>query len=206
MSMSFAHNLVTSWVQSAQVGQLRSGISDAERILHEELRRPPRYVQALIKHTRMEYALCIFRLGVGAPIPAATSANRDASKLRHRLAKMDAKTASLLQTSSQPGPGSDEEEEKGRTKRRATNIDPFVMHGNKKRKKSNGSGKMVMFEPGRQRRSFTENDVGQRRRSTRYQENRPIMVGVIFNPMGCPLKYPESRYLCYLWTRVRKHR
>ncbi|KIO12643.1 hypothetical protein M404DRAFT_993629 [Pisolithus tinctorius Marx 270] len=42
LSMSFAHNLVTSWLQSTQVAQPHPGISDAERILEEELRRPPR--------------------------------------------------------------------------------------------------------------------------------------------------------------------
>jgi hypothetical protein len=43
MSMSFAHNLVTSWIKPTQMGQLRSNGTNATQILEEELRRPPRY-------------------------------------------------------------------------------------------------------------------------------------------------------------------
>lgn len=43
MSMSFAHNLVTSWIKPSHLAQLRVGGVDATQVLEEELRRPPRY-------------------------------------------------------------------------------------------------------------------------------------------------------------------
>lgn len=44
MSMSFAHNLVTSWIKPTHFAQLRSSGVTATQILEEELRRPPRYL------------------------------------------------------------------------------------------------------------------------------------------------------------------
>ena len=43
MTMSFAHNLVTSWIKPSNLAQLRSSSVNATPILEEELRRPPRY-------------------------------------------------------------------------------------------------------------------------------------------------------------------
>lgn len=131
LSMSFAHNLVTSWIQTTRLAQPHPGISEAERILKEELRRPP-------------------RLGVGAPVPVASVASRDAAKLRHRLAK----TADNAMTSSekplQPDHKSDEEEEKGKPMKRTKRNDPFTMPGLKKRKKvDDSSNKLSMPESSR---------------------------------------------------------
>ncbi|KAI6047470.1 hypothetical protein EDC04DRAFT_2887251 [Pisolithus marmoratus] len=106
LTMSFAHNLVTSWMQTTQVAQPHPGISDAERILKEELRRPP-------------------RLGVGAPVPA--------SSLRSPFSR----------TTSQ-----DEEEEKGKSVKRAKRNDPFAMPGLKRRKKVDDALNKLSPEPG----------------------------------------------------------
>lgn len=43
ISMSFAHNLVTSWINPSHLAQLRSSGVNATQILEEELHRPPRY-------------------------------------------------------------------------------------------------------------------------------------------------------------------
>ncbi|KIJ70128.1 hypothetical protein HYDPIDRAFT_23269 [Hydnomerulius pinastri MD-312] len=116
MSMSVAHNLVTSWIKPAQIAQLRSNSTDATQILEEELRRPP-------------------RLGVGAPIPGAPFAVRDASKLKHRLMKNGGKNSSQGETSSSHTPSkSNDEEQKGRSTKRKAKVDPFTLGGSKKRK------------------------------------------------------------------------
>lgn len=47
MSMSFAHNLVTSWIKPTHFAQLRSSNVSATQILEEELRRPTRYATML---------------------------------------------------------------------------------------------------------------------------------------------------------------
>lgn len=44
MSMSFAHNLVSSWIKPTHLAQLRSSNVNSTQILEEELRRPPRYL------------------------------------------------------------------------------------------------------------------------------------------------------------------
>lgn len=126
LSMSFAHNLVTSWIQTTRLAQPHPGISEAERILKEELRRPP-------------------RLGVGAPVPVASVASRDAAKLRHRLAKTADKAMSSSEKPLQPDHESDEEEEKGRPVKRTKRNDPFTMPGLKKRRKvDDSSNKLSM--------------------------------------------------------------
>lgn len=43
MSMSFAHNLVTSWIKPSHLAQLRCSGVNATQILEQELHRPPRY-------------------------------------------------------------------------------------------------------------------------------------------------------------------
>lgn len=88
-----------------------------------------------------------FRLGVGVPIPASTSATRDASKLRHQLTKTAGKTIS---SSGAPlhsdAKADEEEEEKGKTKKRLMKIDPFER---KKRRKVDGPVKIPMLDTGR---------------------------------------------------------
>ncbi|KIJ20322.1 hypothetical protein PAXINDRAFT_96543 [Paxillus involutus ATCC 200175] len=132
MSMSFAHNLVTSWIKPTQMGQLRSNGTNATQILEEELRRPP-------------------RLGVGAPIPAMPSEAREASKLKHRLVKCGRKNESLGETKKQVPLNSDDEEHKGRPTKRKTKVDPFALEGNKKRRKVNPIFASLSTEASQQR-------------------------------------------------------
>ncbi|KIL00059.1 hypothetical protein PAXRUDRAFT_8482 [Paxillus rubicundulus Ve08.2h10] len=132
MSMSFAHNLVTSWIKPTQMGQLRSNGTNATQILEEELRRPP-------------------RLGVGAPIPAISSEAREASKLKHRLVKSGKKDESLGETKKQALLNSDDEEHKGRPTKRKTKVDPFALEGSKKSRKSNSIFASLSAEAGQQR-------------------------------------------------------
>lgn len=44
MSMSFAEDLVSSWIQPAHKANLSKGAVDAQKLLDEQLRRPPRCV------------------------------------------------------------------------------------------------------------------------------------------------------------------
>ncbi|KAH7887593.1 hypothetical protein F5I97DRAFT_1861488 [Phlebopus sp. FC_14] len=115
MSMSFVHNLVTSWIHPVHAAQLRTAATHAERTLDEELRRPA-------------------RLGVGAPIPGIPPAARDAAKLKHRLSKASEKRPTSDQPLSQPHSTSDEEE-KGRATKRKIRGDPFAMEKSKKKRK-----------------------------------------------------------------------
>ncbi|KAF8842721.1 hypothetical protein BDN67DRAFT_965380 [Paxillus ammoniavirescens] len=132
MSMSFAHNLVTSWIKPTQMGQLRSNGTNATQILEEELRRPP-------------------RLGVGAPIPAISSEAREASKLKHRLVKSGRNNESLGETKKQVSLNSDDEEHKGRPIKRKTKVDPFTLEGSKKRRKVNPISVSLSAEASQQR-------------------------------------------------------
>ncbi|KAF9247371.1 hypothetical protein BU15DRAFT_70184 [Melanogaster broomeanus] len=131
MSMSFAHNLVTSWIKPAQV-LLRSNGTNATQILEEELRRPP-------------------RLGVGAPIPTMLSEAREPSKLKRRLMKIGGKNESLRETATQTPPKTDDEEHKGRPTKRKTKVDPFAFEGSKKRRKDNSISASLPPEAGQQR-------------------------------------------------------
>lgn len=149
LSMSFAHNLVTSWIQTTQLAQPHPGISEAERILKEELRRPS-------------------RLGVGAPVPVANFASRDAAKLRHRLAKTADKALASSEKPPQSDRKSDEEEEKGKPAKRAKRNDPFTMPGLKKRRKvDDSSNKLSKPEPSRPTNGTYLHDDEQVRQKTR---------------------------------------
>jgi hypothetical protein len=44
MSMSFAEDLVSSWIQPAHKANLSKTAVDAQKLLDEQLRRPPRCV------------------------------------------------------------------------------------------------------------------------------------------------------------------
>ncbi|KAF9226633.1 hypothetical protein BS17DRAFT_494770 [Gyrodon lividus] len=133
MSMSFAHNLVTSWIKPTQLAQLRYNGTNATQILEEELRRPP-------------------RLGVGAPIPAMVSEAGEASKLKHRLVKSGRKNENggPGETKTQGPSKSDDEEHKGRTTKRKTKVDPFALEGSKKRRKVNSILVSLPLEIGQQ--------------------------------------------------------
>jgi len=115
MTMSFAHNLVTSWIKPCYLAQLRS---NATSILEEELRRPP-------------------RLGVGASVPSMPPLVHEASKLQRRLGKKGANNRDVAESHPQDSPKSDDEEHKGRPAKRKTKVDPFGHEASKKKRKAN---------------------------------------------------------------------
>jgi hypothetical protein len=117
MSMSFAHDLVTSWIKPTHLAQLRSSAVNATQILEEELRRPP-------------------RLGVGTSIPTAPPLAHEASKLKRRLGKNGAKNEGVVESQPQDPSKSDDEEHKGRPSKRKTKADPFRHEGSKKKRKA----------------------------------------------------------------------
>ncbi|KAH0839945.1 hypothetical protein J3R83DRAFT_900 [Lanmaoa asiatica] len=119
MSMSFAHNLVTSWIKPTHLAQLRSSGMNATQVLEEELRRPPRYSTVL--------------LGVGASIPTGQPLAHEASKLKHRLGKNGAKNEGAVKSQPQDSSRSDDEEHKGRPAKRKPKVDPFGHEGSKKK-------------------------------------------------------------------------
>ncbi|KAG9317480.1 hypothetical protein JVU11DRAFT_1682 [Chiua virens] len=115
-TMSFAHNLVTSWIKPTHLAQFRSSGADATQILEEDLRRPP-------------------RLGVGASIPTTSLMIHEASKLRRKLGKKGAKNEGVRELQTQDPPKSDEEH-KGRPAKRKVKADPFGPEGGKKKRKA----------------------------------------------------------------------
>ena len=132
--MSFAHNLVTSWIKPTHLAQLRSSAVDATQILEEELRRPPRYSTMIF--VLWTYKQDLRRLGVGASIPTAPPLAHEASKLKRRLGKNGAKNETVVDSQSQGSSKSDDEERKGRPTRRKTKADPFGHEGSKKKRKA----------------------------------------------------------------------
>ena len=134
MSMSFAHDLVTSWIKPAHLAQLRSSGVNATQLLEEELRRPPRYPTIL--SVLRTYKQNLYRLGVGTSIPTAPPLAHVASKLKRRLGKNDAKNQGVAESQPQDSPKSDDEEHKGRPTKRKSKTDPFGHEGSKKKRKA----------------------------------------------------------------------
>ncbi|KAJ7180302.1 hypothetical protein C8R43DRAFT_972547 [Mycena crocata] len=118
LSMSFAQNLVSSWVKPA-----RKSAKNSSRALEAELkdymRRPP-------------------RLGVGAPIPEVASSSRETERLKSHLASKGKKrTRDDDADAVVPKQLSDNEEEsRGATIKKKARIDPFEAHGKKKKKEA----------------------------------------------------------------------
>ncbi|KAG6378739.1 hypothetical protein JVT61DRAFT_13012 [Boletus reticuloceps] len=134
MSMSFAQNLVTSWIKPTHFAQLRSSGTNATQILEEELRRPPRYLMIFSVHGLTKQNL--YRLGVGASIPTVPPMSHEVSKLTRRLGKNRAKHESVVESQPQNPLKSDDEEHKGRPTKRKTKADPFGHEGRKKKRKA----------------------------------------------------------------------
>ncbi|OJA09298.1 hypothetical protein AZE42_03118 [Rhizopogon vesiculosus] len=107
MSMSFAEDLVSSWIKPAHKANLGKSTVDAQKLLDEQLRRPP-------------------RLGVGAPIPESSTSARDAARLKHQLIGKGKKRAPEDETSIKLGHHSEEEERRGGTVKKKMKLDPFA--------------------------------------------------------------------------------
>ena len=133
MSMSFAHDLVTSWIKPTHLAQLRSSAVNATQLLEEELRRPPRY--STILSVLRAYKQNLYRLGVGASVPTAPPLAHEASELKRRLGRNGAKNEGVVESQPQDPSKSDDEEHKGRPSKRKTKADPFRHEGSKKKRK-----------------------------------------------------------------------
>ncbi|KAG2757447.1 hypothetical protein P692DRAFT_20764305 [Suillus brevipes Sb2] len=120
MSMSFAEDLVSSWIQPAHKANLCKTAVDAQKLLDEQLRRPP-------------------RLGVGAPIPESSTTVRDAARLKHLIGK-GAKRASEDDTTLKTELHSEDEERRGGTVRKKAKLDPFAVRS---KTKANISGNSI---------------------------------------------------------------
>ncbi|KAG0709816.1 hypothetical protein DFH29DRAFT_16085 [Suillus ampliporus] len=107
MSMSFAEDLVSSWIKPAHKANLSKSAVDAQKLLDEQLRRPP-------------------RLGVGAPIPESSATARDAARLKHQLIGKGKKRAPEDDNTLKTDHHSEDEERRGGAIRKKTKLDPFA--------------------------------------------------------------------------------
>ncbi|KAJ6490390.1 hypothetical protein C8R47DRAFT_468517 [Mycena vitilis] len=116
LSMSFAQNLVSSWVKpSTKPTKNSSRVLEAE--LKEYMRRPA-------------------RLGVGAPIPEVASSSRDTERLKSHLSGKGGKRA---RGDDDDGPAvkqlsDNEEESRGASIKKKARVDPFEASRKKKKK------------------------------------------------------------------------
>ncbi|KAG1752610.1 uncharacterized protein EDB91DRAFT_1103479 [Suillus paluster] len=130
MSMSFAEDLVSSWIKPAHKANLSKSAVDAQKLLDEQLRRPP-------------------RLGVGAPIPESSVTARDAARLKHRLMGKGKKRATEDDNTPKPE-HSEDEERRGGTIRKKPKLDPFVGRSKAKAKIVVNPATQLTHNPNRQ--------------------------------------------------------
>ncbi|TFK43703.1 hypothetical protein BDQ12DRAFT_709417 [Crucibulum laeve] len=116
MSMSFAQNLVSSWIKPNKLPK-KSVKKDVEGELKELMRRPA-------------------RLGVGAPIPEAQSLSREAARLKGQLlGKGNKRPREEDEAKGDKKQESDDEESRAGAFKKKAKIDPFdVVYGKKKKK------------------------------------------------------------------------
>ncbi|KAJ7228467.1 hypothetical protein GGX14DRAFT_613015 [Mycena pura] len=114
LSLSFAQNLVSSWVKpSPKSTKSSSNVREAD--LKEYMRRPP-------------------RLGVGAAIPEVTSASRVTEQLRSRLSGKNKRVRGEDdEVGSKQAPDLDEEGSRGESSKKKVRIDPFDTSKTKKK-------------------------------------------------------------------------
>ncbi|KAF7301854.1 hypothetical protein MIND_00751300 [Mycena indigotica] len=138
LSLSFAQSLAASWVTpSAKNQKQKTGALEAE--LKEHMRRPP-------------------RLGVGADVPAVSTAARDAQKLKSKLSGKRARGEDPDTGNSNDNP--DEDDVRGASAKKKARTDPFGDNNKKQKKKalkrarddddgaSKNSSKRPRVEPG----------------------------------------------------------
>ncbi|KAK0498567.1 hypothetical protein EDD18DRAFT_1158229 [Armillaria luteobubalina] len=127
LSMSFTHDLVSSWVKPSPNSNKSSSGKTMEKILQEEMRRPP-------------------RLGVGASASDYNaSSSRETARLKGRLLNNGKKRSrededSQPSTSKQTAEDSDEGESRAGAIRKKAKIDPFATSSKGKRKKATLNG------------------------------------------------------------------
>ncbi|PBL02311.1 hypothetical protein ARMGADRAFT_1158869 [Armillaria gallica] len=127
LSMSFTHDLVSSWVKPTPNSNKSSSSKNMEKILQEEMRRPP-------------------RLGVGASVSDYnTLSSRETARLKGHLLSNGKKRSREDEdpqpsTSKQTLEDSDEGESRAGAIRKKPKIDPFAAPSKEKRKKETLNG------------------------------------------------------------------
>ncbi|THV08357.1 hypothetical protein K435DRAFT_771878 [Dendrothele bispora CBS 962.96] len=116
LSMSFTHELVSSWIKPTQKSR-SSYAQDLETEIKDYMRRPP-------------------RLGVGAAIPESTSSMpREIARLKGQLIRKNNKRAREDDEETKAQSSSDEGESKASSIRKRVKHDPFAgIHGKEKKK------------------------------------------------------------------------
>ncbi|KAF5388059.1 hypothetical protein D9615_000567 [Tricholomella constricta] len=114
MSMSFAQEMVSTWVKSSRRLPSRSS-RDIEAELKEYMRRPP-------------------RLGVGAAIPETHNSSREAARLKGQLIGKGNKRSRDDEPDAKEK-SEDEEESRAGAIRKKARVDPFGDYGGKKKNK-----------------------------------------------------------------------
>ncbi|KAG8218659.1 hypothetical protein J3R82DRAFT_4324 [Butyriboletus roseoflavus] len=127
MSMSFAQNLVTSWIKPTHLAQLRPNGVNAAQILEEESRRPPRYPTMLCELWTSN-KFCTDWVLLTRPPNSSVG-----------LGKNGTKNGDVVQSPPQDSSKSDNEEHKGRPVKQKTKVDPFRHEGSKKKKRKANS-------------------------------------------------------------------
>ncbi|KAL0949332.1 hypothetical protein HGRIS_009404 [Hohenbuehelia grisea] len=117
LSMSFAHDLVSSWIKPSP-NLVRSSHKNPEDEIKEYLRKPP-------------------RLGVGAPIPESANGVRETARLKQRLTNAASKKRSHDDSmDARKDPSSDDDEEsRANVIRKKPKLDPFAQQPLKKKQK-----------------------------------------------------------------------
>ncbi|KAK0242547.1 hypothetical protein EDD85DRAFT_294021 [Armillaria nabsnona] len=127
LSMSFTHDLVSSWVKPTPNSNKSSSSKSMEKILQEEMRRPP-------------------RLGVGASVSDYnTLSSRETARLKGHLLSNGKKRSREDEdpqpsTSKQTVEDSDEGESRAGAIRKKAKTDPFAASSKEKRKKETLNG------------------------------------------------------------------
>ncbi|RDB22530.1 hypothetical protein Hypma_009990 [Hypsizygus marmoreus] len=130
LSMSFAQNMVSSWVKPSR--KLPKGSRDTEAELKEYMRRPP-------------------RLGVGAPIPETANLSRETARLKGQLTGKGSKRAREEDHKKLKEKSDDEDESRAGAIQKKARVDPFGDNRKNKNKKNKkaviGSTSSVVLEP-----------------------------------------------------------
>ncbi|XP_006460324.1 hypothetical protein AGABI2DRAFT_117282 [Agaricus bisporus var. bisporus H97] len=158
LSMSFAQNLVTSWVEPTRFS--RSGRqADLETEIKEYMRRPA-------------------RLGVGAPIPETQSLAREAARLKNKLEGGKKRQREPKDVESTVLPSDDEEESRtGAIKKRARQ-DPF----NPAQKKA--KNKIVKGGPATQTKPVTAHTSSQLQPTIAVDQSAPAPISANSSTIG----------------------
>ncbi|KAG6833938.1 hypothetical protein H0H87_007949 [Tephrocybe sp. NHM501043] len=146
MSMSFAQDMVSSWIKPSR--KLPSRGKDIEAELKEYMRRPPRCAHL----TNRLFSECTdvafeIRLGVGAAVPENSTSSRDIARLKGQLVGKGNKRPREDEPDSKEKDRSDDEgESRGGAIKKKARVDPFG-NINKKKKNTSIPEKMALASP-----------------------------------------------------------